>query len=164
MCIVIIVANSYRCSDRCSCGSVINARDPSGTPRVAAAAAAEGVWCHVRSGRCAHLHPPQLRVDHGAGARPADGHSRSVAALVVVMTCLCRPLTCVLCAEHEKMCYSALLMAMIFSMGEQIPLHHYGKRDARAVRRSDAGSVSLTVSVCLRASERRVPAVPDGRD
>ncbi|XP_073699917.1 NCK-interacting protein with SH3 domain [Garra rufa] len=27
--------------------------------------------------------------------------------------------------EHEKMCYSALLMAMIFSMGEQIPLHHY---------------------------------------
>lgn len=32
------------------------------------------------------------------------------------------------------MCYSALLMAMIFSMGEQIPLHHYGKRDARAVK------------------------------
>lgn len=27
--------------------------------------------------------------------------------------------------EHEKMCYSALLMAMIFSMGEQLPLHHY---------------------------------------
>lgn len=27
--------------------------------------------------------------------------------------------------EHEKMCYSALLMAMIFSTGEQIPLHHY---------------------------------------
>ncbi|XP_059398960.1 NCK-interacting protein with SH3 domain-like [Carassius carassius] len=27
--------------------------------------------------------------------------------------------------EHEKMCYSALLMAMIFSRGEQIPLHHY---------------------------------------
>ncbi|XP_051977793.1 NCK-interacting protein with SH3 domain-like [Xyrauchen texanus] len=27
--------------------------------------------------------------------------------------------------EHEKMCYSALLLAMIFSMGEQIPLHHY---------------------------------------
>ncbi|XP_077085969.1 NCK-interacting protein with SH3 domain [Siphateles boraxobius] len=27
--------------------------------------------------------------------------------------------------EHEKMCYSALLMAMVFSTGEQIPLHHY---------------------------------------
>ncbi|XP_051549595.1 NCK-interacting protein with SH3 domain-like [Myxocyprinus asiaticus] len=27
--------------------------------------------------------------------------------------------------EHEKMCYSALLLAMIFSTGEQIPLHHY---------------------------------------
>ncbi|XP_067271203.1 NCK-interacting protein with SH3 domain-like [Pseudorasbora parva] len=27
--------------------------------------------------------------------------------------------------EHEKMCYGALLMAMIFSTGEQIPLHHY---------------------------------------
>ncbi|XP_016344405.1 NCK-interacting protein with SH3 domain [Sinocyclocheilus anshuiensis] len=27
--------------------------------------------------------------------------------------------------EHEKMCYSALLMAMIFCRGEQIPLHHY---------------------------------------
>ncbi|KAF4097187.1 NCK-interacting protein with SH3 domain-like [Onychostoma macrolepis] len=27
--------------------------------------------------------------------------------------------------EHEKMCYSVLLMAMIFCRGEQIPLHHY---------------------------------------
>uniref|UniRef100_A0A8C2I8V4 NCK interacting protein with SH3 domain n=1 Tax=Cyprinus carpio TaxID=7962 RepID=A0A8C2I8V4_CYPCA len=27
--------------------------------------------------------------------------------------------------EHEKMCYSALLMAMVFCRGEQIPLHHY---------------------------------------
>ncbi|KAL0154292.1 hypothetical protein M9458_050405 [Cirrhinus mrigala] len=34
--------------------------------------------------------------------------------------------------EHEKMSYSALLMAMIFSMGEQIPLHHYGNRETLA--------------------------------
>lgn len=30
-------------------------------------------------------------------------------------------------SEHDKMCYSALLMAMIFSTGEQVPLHHYGE-------------------------------------
>ncbi|KAK2821145.1 hypothetical protein Q7C36_020488 [Tachysurus vachellii] len=27
--------------------------------------------------------------------------------------------------EHQKMCYTALVMAMIFSMGEQLPYHHY---------------------------------------
>uniref|UniRef100_A0A8C2IQP7 NCK interacting protein with SH3 domain n=1 Tax=Cyprinus carpio TaxID=7962 RepID=A0A8C2IQP7_CYPCA len=32
--------------------------------------------------------------------------------------------------EHEKMCYSALLMAMVFCRGEQIPLHHYDHLNA----------------------------------
>ncbi|XP_069045678.1 NCK-interacting protein with SH3 domain isoform X2 [Lepisosteus oculatus] len=27
--------------------------------------------------------------------------------------------------EHQKLCYSALVLAMIFSMGEQLPFHHY---------------------------------------
>ncbi|KAI1890332.1 hypothetical protein AGOR_G00152640 [Albula goreensis] len=27
--------------------------------------------------------------------------------------------------EHQKMCYSALVLCMIFSMGEQVPYHHY---------------------------------------
>lgn len=36
--------------------------------------------------------------------------------------------TCLLFAspEHQKMCYSALVLTMIFSMGEQVPYHHYG--------------------------------------
>lgn len=29
--------------------------------------------------------------------------------------------------DHQKMCYSALVLAMIFSMGEPLPYHHYGK-------------------------------------
>ncbi|GCC39554.1 hypothetical protein chiPu_0023692, partial [Chiloscyllium punctatum] len=28
--------------------------------------------------------------------------------------------------EHQKLCYSALLLTMIFSMGEPLPYHHYG--------------------------------------
>uniref|UniRef100_A0A3P8ZPK2 SH3 domain-containing protein n=1 Tax=Esox lucius TaxID=8010 RepID=A0A3P8ZPK2_ESOLU len=27
--------------------------------------------------------------------------------------------------EHKKMCYTALVLTMIFSMGEQVPYHHY---------------------------------------
>ncbi|XP_029457144.1 NCK-interacting protein with SH3 domain isoform X2 [Rhinatrema bivittatum] len=27
--------------------------------------------------------------------------------------------------EHQKMCYSALVLAMVFSMGEPLPYHHY---------------------------------------
>ncbi|XP_077430279.1 NCK-interacting protein with SH3 domain isoform X1 [Vanacampus margaritifer] len=27
--------------------------------------------------------------------------------------------------EHQKMCYTALVLTMIFSMGEQVPYHHY---------------------------------------
>lgn len=30
-------------------------------------------------------------------------------------------------ADHQKMCYSALVLAMMFSMGEPLPYHHYGK-------------------------------------
>lgn len=32
----------------------------------------------------------------------------------------------VLSLEHQKMCYTALVLTMIFSMGEQVPYHHYG--------------------------------------
>lgn len=28
--------------------------------------------------------------------------------------------------EHQKMCYTALVLTMIFSMSEQVPYHHYG--------------------------------------
>lgn len=31
-----------------------------------------------------------------------------------------------LSSEHQKMCYTALVLTMIFSMGEQVPYHHYG--------------------------------------
>lgn len=61
-----VVSSVLRVSDAC---------DLSGAPRVAASAAAEGVRGDVWSGRGAHLHPPELRPDHGAGAGPADGHS-----------------------------------------------------------------------------------------
>lgn len=27
--------------------------------------------------------------------------------------------------EHQKMCYTALVLTMVFSMGEQVPYHHY---------------------------------------
>lgn len=33
---------------------------------------------------------------------------------------------CCLSSEHQKMCYTALVLTMIFSMGEQVPYHHYG--------------------------------------
>ncbi|XP_042655516.1 NCK-interacting protein with SH3 domain isoform X3 [Tyto alba] len=29
--------------------------------------------------------------------------------------------------DHQKMCYSALVLAMMFSMGEPLPYHHYGR-------------------------------------
>lgn len=48
------------------------------------------------------------------------------------------------------MCYGALLMAMIFSMGEQIPLHHYGKRRSR---RKDVQTPPMRVSQCVSVSE-----------
>lgn len=31
-----------------------------------------------------------------------------------------------LSSEHQKMCYTALVLTMIFSMGEQVPYRHYG--------------------------------------
>lgn len=31
--------------------------------------------------------------------------------------------------DHQKMCYSALVLAMIFCMGEPLPYHHYGEND-----------------------------------
>ncbi|KAM3622263.1 uncharacterized protein V6R79_022262 [Siganus canaliculatus] len=35
--------------------------------------------------------------------------------------------------EHQKMCYSALVLTMIFSMGEQVPYHHYEHLNAEFV-------------------------------
>lgn len=29
--------------------------------------------------------------------------------------------------DHQKLCYSALILAMVFSMGEAVPYAHYGK-------------------------------------
>lgn len=29
--------------------------------------------------------------------------------------------------DHQKLCYSALVLAMVFSMGEAVPYAHYGK-------------------------------------
>lgn len=31
--------------------------------------------------------------------------------------------------DHQKLCYSALILAMVFSMGEAVPYAHYGERD-----------------------------------
>ncbi|KAM4652690.1 NCK-interacting protein with SH3 domain isoform 3-T3 [Discoglossus pictus] len=36
--------------------------------------------------------------------------------------------------EHQKMCYSALVLAMIFSMGEPLPYHHYEHLNAQFVQ------------------------------
>ncbi|XP_056129696.1 NCK-interacting protein with SH3 domain-like [Lampris incognitus] len=35
--------------------------------------------------------------------------------------------------EHQKMCYTALVLTMIFSMGEQVPYHHYEHLNAEFV-------------------------------
>ncbi|KAJ3602898.1 hypothetical protein NHX12_030643 [Muraenolepis orangiensis] len=35
--------------------------------------------------------------------------------------------------EHQKMCYTALILSMIFSMGEQVPYHHYEHLNAEFV-------------------------------
>nr|XP_046239678.1 NCK-interacting protein with SH3 domain-like isoform X2 [Scatophagus argus] len=35
--------------------------------------------------------------------------------------------------EHQKMCYTALVLTMIFSMGEQVPYHHYEHLNANFV-------------------------------
>ncbi|XP_005992617.1 NCK-interacting protein with SH3 domain [Latimeria chalumnae] len=36
--------------------------------------------------------------------------------------------------EHQKMCYSALVLAMIFSMGEPLPYHHYEHLNSQFVQ------------------------------
>uniref|UniRef100_A0A4W5QZM3 NCK interacting protein with SH3 domain n=1 Tax=Hucho hucho TaxID=62062 RepID=A0A4W5QZM3_9TELE len=36
--------------------------------------------------------------------------------------------------EHQKMCYTALVLTMIFSMGEQVPYHHYDHLNASFVQ------------------------------
>ncbi|KAM4582909.1 NCK-interacting protein with SH3 domain [Fundulus diaphanus] len=36
--------------------------------------------------------------------------------------------------EHQKMCYTALVLTMMFSMGEQVPYHHYEHLSAEFVR------------------------------
>ncbi|XP_005741515.1 NCK-interacting protein with SH3 domain isoform X1 [Pundamilia nyererei] len=36
--------------------------------------------------------------------------------------------------EHQKMCYTALLLTMVFSMGEQVPYHHYEHLNAEFVQ------------------------------
>nr|XP_025044351.1 NCK-interacting protein with SH3 domain [Pelodiscus sinensis] len=36
--------------------------------------------------------------------------------------------------DHQKMCYSALVLAMIFSMGEPLPYHHYEQLNSQFVQ------------------------------
>ncbi|KAM5147883.1 NCK-interacting protein with SH3 domain [Mantella aurantiaca] len=36
--------------------------------------------------------------------------------------------------EHQKMCYSALVLSMIFSMGEPLPYHHYGHLNSQFIQ------------------------------
>lgn len=43
--------------------------------------------------------------------------------------------------DHQKLCYSALILAMVFSMGEAVPCAHYGKK---ARRPEPAGARTLT--------------------
>lgn len=48
--------------------------------------------------------------------------------------CLWVPATCgaltahLFPPDHQKLCYSALVLAMVFSMGEAVPYAHYGKK------------------------------------
>ncbi|KAK2529501.1 Nckipsd [Columba guinea] len=37
-------------------------------------------------------------------------------------------------ADHQKMCYSALVLAMMFSMGEPLPYHHYEHLNSQFVQ------------------------------
>lgn len=46
------------------------------------------------------------------------GFPPSVAALIA----------CPASSDHQKLCYSALILAMVFSMGEAVPYAHYGKK------------------------------------
>lgn len=46
-------------------------------------------------------------------------------ALWVLLTAFLTPL------DHQKLCYSALILAMVFSMGEAVPYAHYGKHADR---------------------------------
>lgn len=105
-----------------------------GAPCVSAAAAAQSVRRHVQPGRRSHLHPPQLHPPHGAGQGPADRLTRWKTFTV---SCYLSPhqlmyllrvsiFLCMFPPEHQKMCYTALVLTMIFSMGEQVPYHHYG--------------------------------------
>lgn len=54
----------------------------------------------------------------GASHRLVGGVPTIVGALTA---CLAPP-------DHQKLCYSALILAMVFSMGEAVPYAHYGKR------------------------------------
>lgn len=56
----------------------------------------------------------------------------------VIVQCLIDPpllycLSVCLPSEHQKMCYTALVLTMIFSMGEQVPYHHYGMKSVADV-------------------------------
>ncbi|ELK25001.1 NCK-interacting protein with SH3 domain [Myotis davidii] len=41
--------------------------------------------------------------------------------------------------DHQKLCYSALILAMDFSMGEAVPCAHYGKKAGRPCRDGVSG-------------------------
>lgn len=112
--------------------------DRAGASCVSAPAAAQSVRSYVQPGRRSHLQPPQLHPPHGAGPGPSDWHTGWKYLTVVTLSKLqiilrlwlsVSRLFC-LSSEHQKMCYTALVLTMIFSMGEQVPYHHYGMDEA----------------------------------
>lgn len=62
--------------------------------------------------------------------------------------------------EHQKMCYTALVLTMIFSMGEQVPYHHYGMINLSLlwdvltwphVRRMEWAAAKAKENICLQS-------------
>lgn len=67
-------------------------------------------------------------------------------------------LSCYLCVfppEHQKMCYTALVLTMIFSMGEQVPYHHYGTLNIFTVYKAPAGLWHILIAVNDKVGELR---------
>lgn len=56
---------------------------------------------------------------------PPDVHLEYSPLLSIINLIYCF-VSVFLSSEHQKMCYTALVLTMIFSMGEQVPYHHYG--------------------------------------
>ncbi|CAJ0962340.1 unnamed protein product [Ranitomeya imitator] len=51
-----------------------------------------------------------------------------------IISCLVNSLLPMELAQHQKLCYSALVLSMIFSMGEPLPYHHYEHLNSQFVQ------------------------------